>query len=74
MTKLKEINWKIPLYKVSNNSDEIRAVSNVIKRGMNWAIGPEIEEFEKELAKYIWKMIDADSLNIDKLILSRMHA
>jgi len=28
----------------------------------------------KELAKYIWKMIDADSLNIDKLILSRMHA
>ena len=53
MTKLKEINWKIPLYKVSNNSDEIRAVSNVIKRGMNWAIGPEIEEFEKELAKYI---------------------
>tara|TARA_B100001142_G_scaffold188502_1_gene187687 strand:- start:7034 stop:8176 length:1143 start_codon:yes stop_codon:yes gene_type:complete len=50
---LKKINWKIPLYKVSNDSSEIKAISKVIKRGMDWAIGPEIEEFENKLAKYI---------------------
>jgi len=47
---LKKNNWKIPLYKVSNDSSEIKAVSKVIKRGMDWAIGPEIEELEKSLA------------------------
>ena len=50
---MKKNNWKIPLYKISNNSSEINAVSKVIKRGMDWAIGPEIEEFEKTLAKYV---------------------
>ena len=29
-----------------------RTVTNVIKRGMDWAIGPEIEEFERSLANY----------------------
>ena len=51
--KLKKNKWKIPLYKVSNDSSEIIAISKVIKRGTDWAIGPEIEEFEKTLAKYI---------------------
>ena len=50
---MKKNNWKIPLYRVSNDSSEIKAVSKVIKRGMDWAIGPEIEEFEKSLASYI---------------------
>mgnify|MGYP006411844567 CR=1 FL=1 len=44
--------WKIPLYKVDWNQEDIRLVTNVIKRGMDWAIGPEIEEFEKLLANY----------------------
>jgi perosamine synthetase len=46
------MNWKIPLYKVDWDKDDVRLVSNVIKRGMDWAIGPEIEEFEKLLSKY----------------------
>jgi len=46
------MNWKIPLYKVDWDKDDVRLVSNVIKRGMDWAIGPEIEEFEKLLANY----------------------
>lgn len=50
---MKKNNWKIPLYKVSNDSNEIKAISKVIKRGMDWAIGPEIDNFEKEMAKYI---------------------
>lgn len=44
--------WKIPLYRVEWDKEDLRAVSNVIKRGMDWAIGPEIEEFEKLLANY----------------------
>ena len=50
---MKKNNWRIPLYKVSNDSSEIKAISKVIKRGMDWAIGPEIENFENEMAKYI---------------------
>jgi len=46
-------NWKIPLYKIHTNSDDIRSVSKVVHRNMDWAIGPEIEKFEKELAKYV---------------------
>lgn len=45
--------WKIPLYKVLWDNEDIRAVSIVIKRGMDWALGPEIDEFEKLLAKYV---------------------
>ena len=45
--------WKIPLYKVLWDNEDIRTVSRVIKRGMDWALGPEIDEFEKLLAKYV---------------------
>jgi perosamine synthetase len=44
--------WKIPLYKVDWDKEDVRTVTNVIKRGMDWAIGPEIEEFERSLANY----------------------
>lgn len=46
-------NWKIPLYKVLTNDQDVKAVSKVIKRGMNWALGEEIQNFEKLLAKYV---------------------
>jgi perosamine synthetase len=45
--------WKIPLYKVFVDEDDVKSVSKVIRRGMDWAIGPEIEIFEKLLAKYV---------------------
>ncbi len=45
--------WKIPLYKIYTDQDDVSAVSKVIKRGMSWAIGPEIEQFETLLAKYL---------------------
>ena len=45
--------WKIPLYKVLVDKDDVRIVSKVIKRGSYWAIGPEIEEFEEQLANYV---------------------
>ncbi len=45
--------WKIPLYKVLVDDEDVNAVSKVIKRGMDWAIGSEIEQFEEQLAKYV---------------------
>lgn len=45
--------WKIPLYKIASDRDDEIAVSKVIKRGTDWAIGSEIENFEKKLANYV---------------------
>ena len=49
----KSIKWKIPLYKVHVNKTDLDYVSSVIKRGMNWALGPEIISLEKKLAHYV---------------------
>jgi len=43
---------KIPLFKISTDKKDITAINKVIRRGTQWAIGPEIEQFEKELAIY----------------------
>jgi len=45
--------WKIPLFKIYWDKEDIRAVSGAIERGMFWAIGPHIEEFEKGISEYI---------------------
>jgi len=45
--------WKVPLYRIFTNKEDIIETSKVIKRGMNWAIGPEIEDFENKLSKYV---------------------
>lgn len=45
--------WKVPLYRVYVDKNDLSYTSKVIKRGMSWAIGPEIEEFESKLAKYV---------------------
>lgn len=45
--------WKIPLFKIYWDNSEIEFVSNAIKKGMFWAIGPNNELFEEKIAKYI---------------------
>lgn len=45
--------WKIPLFKIYWDKEDIRAVSGAIERGMFWAIGPHIKEFEEGISKYI---------------------
>ena len=40
---------KIPLYKIFTDREDNRAVNKVLQRGMDWAIGHEIAEFEKKL-------------------------
>ena len=46
-------NWKIPLYRVFTDKDDLNSISKVLKRGMDWAMGPEIIQFEKSLAEYV---------------------
>jgi perosamine synthetase len=45
--------WKIPLYKIYTDDEDVNLITKIIKRGNQWALGPEIEEFENELKKYI---------------------
>ena len=49
----KEIKWKIPLYKIFTDDEDLNLITKIIKRGTNWALGPEIEEFEKKLDKLV---------------------
>ena len=51
--KRKATKWKIPLYKVFTDEKDMKQISNVLRRGTDWAIGPEIEKFESSLAQYI---------------------
>ena len=45
--------WKIPLYKIFTDDEDVNAITKVIKRGTEWAIGPEIEEFENAIKNYV---------------------
>ncbi|MDO8435951.1 MAG: DegT/DnrJ/EryC1/StrS family aminotransferase [bacterium] len=43
----------IPLFKIYWDEDDVKAVSDSVRRGMNWAAGPNIEKFETLLAEYL---------------------
>jgi len=45
--------WKIPFYKIYWDEEDVNRVAEVIRQGMFWAIGPNIEKFERMLAEYI---------------------
>lgn len=45
----------IPLFKIFWDEDDVQYVTNAIRRGSDWAIGPMIEVFEKKIADYIGK-------------------
>ncbi|MHA1797334.1 MAG: DegT/DnrJ/EryC1/StrS family aminotransferase [Candidatus Helarchaeota archaeon] len=44
---------KIPLFKNYSDEKEVKNVENVLKRGMYWANGPEIKEFEDRISEFI---------------------
>ena len=44
---------KYPLFEIYWDEKDIESVSNIIKRGSYWAIGPEIQKFEENLGKYL---------------------
>jgi len=53
MTSNTSVDWKIPLYKIYTDEEDLTLITKIIKRGNNWAIGPEIEEFENAIKNYV---------------------
>jgi len=47
------MDWKIPLFKIYWDKEDIKMVNEAISRGMFWAIGPNIEKFEEMLSRYV---------------------
>jgi len=47
------MNWNIPLFKIYWDEQDIARVTETIKKGMAWATGPNIQEFENRLADYV---------------------
>ncbi len=45
--------WKIPLYKIYTDDEDLNLVTKIIKKGRDWAIGPEIQEFENQIRNYV---------------------
>lgn len=45
--------WNIPLFKTYWDEEDVRSVTDVIKRGSYWATGPEIHEFEERISEYV---------------------
>lgn len=45
--------WETPLFKIYWDDEDVNAVTETIKAGMNWAVGPNIEKFEEIMAEYI---------------------
>ena len=46
------MNWKIPLFKIYWDNNDINSITRVIKRGSFWANGPEIKQLENDIANY----------------------
>ena len=45
--------YKIPLFRTYWDNEDTESVSNVIRRGEYWAVGPEIETFEQKIKEYV---------------------
>jgi len=45
--------WKVPLYRIFTDEEDVKSVNKVLKRGRQWAIGPEIQEFEDAICKFV---------------------
>lgn len=49
----KNKNWIIPLYKIYTDDEDLNLITKIVKRGNQWALGPEIEEFENALKNLV---------------------
>jgi len=45
--------WIVPLYKIYTDEEDLGLITRIIKRGTQWAIGPEIQEFENAIRDYV---------------------
>ena len=53
LNKTEPSEWKIPLYKIYTDDEDVSLITKIIKRGTDWAIGPEINEFENAIKNFI---------------------
>ena len=44
-----KMHWKIPLFKIYWDEEDVEAISNALRKGTNWAVGPEVVRFEEKL-------------------------
>lgn len=49
----KMVEWKIPMFKIYWDKEDVELVSEAIEKGMFWAIGSNIDTFEKKISQYI---------------------
>jgi len=47
------LKWKIPLFRIYWDEDCIKAITEVIASGMNWAVGSEVSKFEEAISEYL---------------------
>jgi perosamine synthetase len=47
------MSWKIPLFKIYWDEKDVNLVTEAIKAGVNWAVGPNVAKFEEMIAEYI---------------------
>ncbi|MBI4895182.1 MAG: DegT/DnrJ/EryC1/StrS family aminotransferase [Candidatus Aenigmarchaeota archaeon] len=47
------MNWKIPLFKVCKDNEDVEEVRKIVERDMYWTLGPEIQQFEKMISDYL---------------------
>jgi len=47
------VDWKLPLYKIYTDDEDVNLITKIIRRGNQWSIGPEIEEFENSIKSYV---------------------
>ena len=52
-SKSSSIEWKIPLYKIYTDDEDLNLITKIIKRGTYWSMGPEIEELENLIKEYV---------------------
>ncbi|MBN1324545.1 MAG: DegT/DnrJ/EryC1/StrS family aminotransferase [Methanotrichaceae archaeon] len=47
------MSWRVPLFKIYWDEDDIQGMSKAISSGMNWAVGPEVDALEGEISRFI---------------------
>jgi perosamine synthetase len=45
--------WKIPLYKIKWDENDVNEVEKIIRRGMFWTGGSTVRDFENDIAKFV---------------------
>ena len=47
------MNWKIPLFRIYWDEEDVKSVRQSIEKGMYWAVGPQVENFERAISEYV---------------------